>query len=229
MKKHLTIKELPITERPYEKCLKYGTSKLSDAELLAVIIRTGTSGLQSIDLARNILNLSNQQGLLCIHQLTAEELMKVNGIGKVKAIQLKCISELAKRLAKGNIEKTPLTSSRDVASCYMEEYRHLSREHVLLLMLNTKKCLIAEKILSKGTVSASSITPREIFVEALNKDAVSIILLHNHPSGDATPSKADIALTKQVKWAGITIGIPLMDHLIIGDGTYTSFKEKGLL
>lgn len=225
------IMQMAQADRPYEKCLRYGASHLSDEELLAAILRTGTSGMSAIALAREILATSSgDAGILSIHRLTLQKLKKIKGIGDVKAVQILCLSELAKRLAKadagaGLIFSDPAT----IAEYYMEEMRHQSQEQMKLLMLNTKSGLIGERDISKGTVSASIITPRELFIEALNLEAVSIILLHNHPSGDPTPSECDINLTKRIKEAGDIIGITLLDHIIIGDNRFMSFKAMGIL
>lgn len=225
------IKDILQEERPYEKCVKNGAHSLSNAELLAVLLRTGTKGNSALDLARHLLNHEcGGQGILNIHQLTLDKLMKIKGIGLVKAIQILCLSELAKRLAKasakdGLIFNLPST----VAEYYMEDMRHHKQECMKLLMLNTKSKLIGESNISKGTVNASLISPRELFIEALEKNAVSIILLHNHPSGDPSPSEQDLFLTKRVKEAGILIGIELLDHIIIGNNCYISFAEQKLL
>lgn len=225
------MSDLPEDERPYEKCFKYGPSVLSDAELLAVIIRTGAKGEQSLELARKILQLSKScNGLLGLYHSTIEELMQIKGIGKVKAVQLKCITELAKRYRQASVKETfSFEEPAGVAEYYMEQLRHEEQEKTLLLMLNTKSKLIKEKILSVGTVNASLISPREVFVEALKCSAVNIILLHNHPSGDATPSFDDIKITNRIRRSGEILGIKLLDHIIIGDNTYTSFLESNIL
>ncbi len=218
-------------QRPYEKCLKDGATSLTDIELLAVLLRTGVKGLDVLELSKHILGpLCGEQGLLNIHNLTLEQLQAIKGIGMVKAVQILCISELAKRLAKASA-KDGLTFAvpSSIAKYYMEEMRHQKQEHMKLLMLNTKSKLLGETNISKGTVNASLVSPRELFIEALNKQAVSIILVHNHPSGDPTPSKTDILLTKRVKEAGELIGIELLDHIIIGNNCYISFAEQQLL
>lgn len=148
----------------------------------------------------------------------------------MKAIQILCLSELAKRLAKTSAgEGLILSSPSTIAEYYMEELRHQKQEQMKLLMLNTKTKLIGEADISKGTVNASLVSPRELFIEALNQEAVSIILIHNHPSGDPTPSKSDILLTKRVKDAGDLIGIELLDHIIIGNNCYISFSEQKMI
>lgn len=165
-----------------------------------------------------------------IHQWSMEQLMQVKGIGKVKAIQILCLSELAKRLAKASAHSgLNFSTPASIAQYYMEDMRHCRQETMKLLLLNTKVKLIGETDISKGTVNASLITPRELFVEALQKNAVSIILLHNHPSGDPTPSKEDVLLTRRVKDAGALIGIELLDHIVIGNNCFVSLKEKGFI
>ena len=225
------MKEMAEEERPYEKCLRYGAGRLSNVELLAVLLRTGTKGMNSLELAKSILEApSGEETLLNIHQITLQKLKRLRGIGKVKAVQILCLSELAKRLAKASAKEglvfhLPVT----IAEYYMEEMRHQKQEHMKLLMLDTKSKLLGESNISKGTVNASLVSPRELFIEALDCGAVSIILLHNHPSGDPTPSQADILFTKRVKEAGELIGISLLDHIIIGNNCYISFAEQNMI
>lgn len=230
MKQSNTIKEMPKTERPYEKCERKGAQSLSDEELLAVLLRTGTQGENVLDLARRILYYAGEPGILGIHQFSMERLLKVKGIGKVKAIQISCISELAKRLAKACYQEALCFANPDtIARYYMEDMRHEKQELMKLLMLNTKAKLVGETNISKGTVNASLITPRELFIEALQKNAVSIVIMHNHPSGDPTPSREDVLTTKRILDAGALIGIELLDHIIIGNNCYVSFRKEGML
>ncbi|MDO4522881.1 MAG: DNA repair protein RadC [Eubacteriales bacterium] len=226
-----TIKELPDLERPYEKCLLFGAGYLSDAELLAVILRTGARGVSSVDLARKILKKTGADGsLLGLPKMGIDELCRIPGIGKVKAVQIKCIVELSRRIAKATAgEGHTFEDAQAIASYYMEDFRHCHQEQVLLLMFNTKCRLLHEEIISKGTVNRSSVSPREIFLAALEHHAVYIILLHNHPSGDPTPSREDIAFTQEVAAAGFMLGIELMDHIVLGDQRYVSLREEGIL
>lgn len=228
--RYLSVKELPISERPYEKCEKYGAGALSDAELLAVILRTGTKSLRAIDLAVSILNASAAYpGLKGLNYLTLGELMSIKGIGRVKAIELLCLTEITKRMSKEIHQDTlRFITPQKVADYYMQDMRHLTREQVLLLMLNSKNKILKDMIISEGTVNTSIMPTREIFVQAVKYEAVNIILLHNHPSGDPTPSAEDIRVTKRLSEAGNLIGISLMDHIIIGDNRYISLKEQGL-
>lgn len=230
-KKYCTVKELPLTERPYEKCEKSGPGALSDAELLAVIIRTGSLNERAVDVAAGVLNYSNTHtGLIGLNHLTLKELMSVKGIGRVKAIQLLCVAELTKRMAKAtNEDRLHFLNPQSIADYYMQDMRHLSMEKILLVMLDSKSKFLKDIIISSGTVSSSLLSPREIFLLALKYEAVNIILIHNHPSGDPTPSKEDINTTRRMKEAGNLIGIKLMDHIIIGDNKYISLGEQGYL
>lgn len=224
------MKEMLENERPYEKCERFGAGSLSDAELLAVLLRTGTKGENALELSKRILYTIGENDLLSIHQYSIEQLKQIKGVGKVKAVQISCISELAKRLAKAKAnDKLEFTCPASIAQYYMEDMRHERQEIMKLLMLNSKTHLIGETNISKGTVNASLITPRELYIEALQKNAVSIIILHNHPSGDPTPSEEDIIITARIREAGDLIGINLLDHVIIGNNCYTSFYESGLL
>ena len=224
------MKTLPELERPYEKCERLGAGSLSDAELLAVLLRTGSRGENVLDLSRRILYYAGEDGILGIHHFTIERLKRMKGIGRVKAVQMVCISELTKRLAKARAcEMLQFTCPASIAKYYMEDMRHERQELMKLLMLNSKARLIGESDISKGTVNASLITPRELFIEALQKNAVSIIILHNHPSGDPAPSREDRLITERIRQAGELIGIELLDHIVIGNNCYISFSEQGLL
>jgi len=227
----LTVKNLPETERPYERCEKYGAEFLSDAELLAVIIRTGTKHTRSVDLAHQILNLSGQtSGLNYLHKLKMKDLQKIKGIGKVKSIQILCVLELSRRIAKASAgERINFNHPSSIAAYYMEDMRYYQQEHLVLVMLDTKHNMIKDSLISKGSVNATIVDPRMIFIEALRYHAVNIILVHNHPSGDPTPSNEDIAVTKKIADAGTLLGIRLSDHIIIGDKQYESLHMKGIV
>lgn len=229
MELHYRMRELPDSERPYERCQQYGAEVLSDAELLAVILRTGNRNCSALQLAQNILCLG-QQNLLNLYQLSAEDLRKLPGIGKVKALQLKCIAELSKRMASACYQRILKADDPEaIAGYYMERFRHEPTEKLLLAMFDTRNHLLRDEVLSVGTVNASLVSPREIFRKALQNQAVHIVLLHNHPGGDPTPSGEDIRVTGRVREAGVMLGIPLTDHIIIGDNRYFSFREKGIL
>ena len=210
----MTAKNLPVSEQPYEKCLKSGAASLSDAELLAVIIRCGTNGSSSTEVAKHV--LSKRTGnLLGLYQMSLKELQEVPGIGKVKAIQLKCIAELSKRIAQtGRQQAVVMQNAFSVADYYMEQLRHEEKE---------------DSILSIGTVNASLISPREIFLKAFEYHAVHMILVHNHPSGNPLPSRQDIEVTRKIVEGGRLLEIELADHIIIGDKKYFSFKEQEML
>jgi len=231
MDKNNKLREILEEERPYEKCLKYGAGNLTDVELLAVLLRTGTKGMNALELARMILKTAEEEdNLLVIHQLSLQKLRKIKGIGKVKSIQILCLSELARRLAKTTAkEGLSFSEPSSIAEYYMEDMRHQKQEITKLLMLNTKGKLLGESVLTKGTVNSSLVSPREIFIDALEHDAVSIILIHNHPSGDPTPSENDFLVTKRIKEAGEMLGIELLDHIVIGDNCYISFAEQKMI
>lgn len=224
---------MPDYQRPYEKCLREGEQSLSDRELLAVILRCGVQGSSSLTLADKILNLSKQtgySGLLGLFHISMQELMKIHGIGKVKAIQLKCIGELSKRMA--SAAARPRLSFNDpitIAKYYMEHLRHEEQEMLIVMLLDGRNHLLGEQTISKGTVGATLVTPREVFVEALKFHAVSLILVHNHPSGDPTPSDCDREITERIYRSGELLGVKLLDHIVIGDQRYVSFREQGLL
>lgn len=222
----------PIHLRPYEKFMKFGAEYLTESELLAVVLRTGTREADAEGLAEQILEMASyeQMGLSGLHRISMEQLLQIKGVGKVKAIQIKCVAELCTRMAQAKAEEgLVFQRSGSVAAYYMEVLRHRDKECVLLLMLDTKGRLIKETELSKGTVKASLLSPREVFIEALQASAVNLILLHNHPSGDPTPSREDAEITAVIAEWGKKLDIPLIDHIIIGDNRYISFKEKGYL
>lgn len=225
-----SMKSIPQDERPYEKCLAKGAESLTDAELLAVILRTGSKGESALDLSRKILTLNGEEsGLLGIYHMSISDLTGMKGLGKVKAVQLKCLAELSKRFARAQFSsEVCFTDPSMVAAYYMEELRHLEQEVMILVMLNSKGYLIRDQIISKGTVNASLISPREIFLEAVRNHAVTILLLHNHPSGIPDPSREDILFTKRVMEAGKMLGIELLDHIIIGDCQAVSMREQGI-
>ena len=226
-----TMKMLPASERPYEKAAEYGVESLSDAELLSVILRTGARKASARDLAEEILKMGDSPGLSGLLHHTLPDYQEIRGIGRVKAIQLASIGELSKRIWKAARTSEPLSCRHPavVADYYMEEMRHMEQEHVKLLILNTKNILLRDVDISKGTVNASLATPREVFIEALRNRGAAVILLHNHPSGDASPSEEDCLFTRRVAEAGKLMGIPLLDHIIIGDTSYVSLKERGIL
>lgn len=226
-----TMKDMPAEELPYEKCLKAGAEALSDAELLAVILRTGVKGINALELSRTILEQGlPEKGLLGLYHMSIPQLCRIHGVGEVKAVQLKCIGELSRRIARYSSEGSlNFHDAETIAEYYMEEMRHLEQEQMLLLMLDTRCRLLCEQMISKGSVNCSVITPREIFLLALQQHAVFVILLHNHPSGDPTPSEEDKIFTKRISLAGELVGIRLLDHIVVGDRQYRSFREMQML
>ena len=227
----VTMKHLPPQMQPYEKCVSYGPEFLTDAELIACIIRSGTKEYTSVALAERLLNMrKGKDGLAGLCSLGFEELTDVSGIGTVKAVQILCVFELAKRMSRQQAKKAlNFSEPESIADYYMEDFRHKEKENLLLLLLDNKSNLLGEKLVFTGTVNASIVSPREIYLEALKFHAVGIILLHNHPSGDPTPSDADRRITRKVRDAGSLLDIPLLDHIIIGDKNYVSFHEEGYL
>ena len=225
------MKSLPVSEQPYEKALEYGVESLSDAELLALILRTGTKDFPVRDLAEQVLKLGDPPGLRGLLHLAMPDYKEIRGIGNVKALQLAAIGELSGRIWKAARTGEEFLCSHPavIADYFMEEMRHMEQEHLKLLILNTKNVLLKAVDISKGTANASIATPREIFIEALRYRGTAVILLHNHPSGDAAPSSEDCLFTRRVEEAGKLMGIPLLDHIIIGDTSYVSLKERGIL
>jgi len=222
---------LPAEDRPYEKCIRYGVESLTNRELLAAVLRTGAKGQSVLELSGELLKLvPEREGFTGIRRLSLEELSSVRGIGRVKAVQLKCMLEISRRMAREEAGAgTCFPTASAVAEYYMEDLRHEEQEVLLLLMLNQRGRLLREKYIFKGTVNTSLVSPREIFLEAFSARAVQIILLHNHPSGDASPSREDLQVTKRIREAGELLGITLTDHIIIGEHTYVSLREKNYL
>ena len=221
-----------LQELPYEKFLRFGPESLTEAELLAIILRTGTRDRSALELARDILSLGKypRTGLLGLYDVELNELKKVKGIGEVKAVKLKSLTELAMRISSSVAEKgINLKEPKTVAAYFMEKLRHRKTECVFVISLDAKGRILEEKRLTEGSVNFSLICPRDVFLSALKAEAVNIILLHNHPSGDPTPSSADFEVTERVARLGMELGIPLLDHVIIGDQKFYSFRQEGTL
>ncbi len=227
-KKH-TMKELPLSERPYELLESKGESALTDAQLLAILLKNGSNGETAVDLAVHLLSSVEENGndplvTLCHQPLRA--LKEHHGIGRVKAIQIKAVCELAKRISsKKAKDRLCIEDPESLVQVYMEEMRYLSQEVIKAVYFNTKMELLGDRNLSYGTINQSLISPREVFMSAWELGAYSFILLHNHPSGNPEPSMNDILLTDRMRQAAKLIEIPMMDHIILGNGTYYSFKE----
>ena len=229
MQKNKTIKELPASERPYEKFLSLGASGLSDADLLAIIIKTGTKDKSAVDIAQEM--LSGRHGnLLNLYEMSYDELIQVSGIGQIKAIQLKAVAELSMRISKAKRARsirmnTPVT----IADYYTEQMRHLQQEVVICAYFDVKSRFLGDKFISKGSLSSSVVDISSVMRTALEKNASKIVLLHNHPSGDCTPSKDDIAVTDRLAEGSRIFSIELCDHIIIGDNEYYSFYENKII
>ncbi|MEG6523137.1 RadC family protein [Desulfotomaculum sp. 1211_IL3151] len=222
------MRELPPELRPRERMLKEGAGSLSDIDLLAILLRTGTTKVSVVELAAEI--FSRFKDLRALSQATIEELSQIKGVGPVKAVQVKAALELGRRLAAmPGEERTVIRCPEDVCALLMEDLRNLDREHFLALLLNTKNQVLARETISIGTLNSSVVHPRELFKMAIRRSAACMILVHNHPSGDPTPSREDIALTKRLIEAGEIIGIDVLDHIVIGDNKFTSLKSKGLV
>ncbi|AEF93591.1 DNA repair protein RadC [Desulfotomaculum nigrificans CO-1-SRB] len=222
------IRELPPEQRPRERMIKEGPGSLSDIDLLAIMLRTGTAKASAMELAAEI--IGRFKDLRALAQATVEELSAIKGIGPVKAVQVKAALELGRRLAAlPTEERTVIRCPEDVAALLMEDLRDLDREHFLALLLNTKNRVLSKETISIGTLNSSMVHPRELFKIAIRRSAAAIILAHNHPSGDPTPSREDIMLTKRLIEVGQIIGIDVLDHIIIGDNRFTSLKSKGLI
>ena len=227
MQTHMTMKQLPPEGRPYERCLSEGPGVLSDTELLAVILRSGAAGVSSLELAGRILNLCpHREGLAGLMHLTVADLKTLPGIGNVKAVQLQCVGELSRRIARGSIARKPLFRDPDaIADYYMERLRHSEQERVFCLMLDNRNRLLGECEVSRGTVNASLFSVRDIFLKAFSYHAVHIAVIHNHPSGEPLPSFEDLQATRRLIEAGDMLGIPLLDHVIVGDRCFASIRR----
>lgn len=224
----MKIKDIDIQDRPREKMQKYGASSLSIEELLAILINTGTKEMSAIGVARKIIEKTN--GVKGLSDITFPELCEIKGIGYAKATRIYAALELSKMVSKAKgISNFRLNSPESVADLFMEELRYLKKEIVKLLLLGTKGQIVGDVVLSEGSLNLSVVHPREVFKEAIIRSANSIILIHNHPSGDPNPSKEDIDITKKIKSSGEILGIQLLDHIIIGDGEYFSLREKGYI
>ena len=223
---NIKMKELPISERPYEKLKMYGAENLSNSELLAIIIKNGTKECTAIDLANKILKLNDnkeKEDLSFIQDISISEFMKIKGIGEVKAIQLLAVCELVKRINKPiDKENIKIKDAKDVAKLLMNELKYEKREIVKVILLNHKNIILKIKDISYGGTNFAMVEPKEILAEAIKLQAPKIIMVHNHPSGDVTPSKADFDITDRVYEASEIIGIQLLDHIVIGGNKYES-------
>jgi len=228
MGEHASIKEWPEGERPRERLMKYGAESLSDAQLLAILLRTGDRDKSAVTMGLSLLD--KYKTLSNIDAASFRELEEMKGLGPAKIAQLKAAFELGRRLVReDNGFHSYFASAHAVFSYFASRFRHLKKELFIVLLLDVKNKLIREYKVSEGTLTNSIIHPREAFRQAVKDSAASVIFVHNHPSGDSTPSRDDIAITVRLKEAGTLMGIPVLDHVIIGDNQYTSLKEKGIL
>ena len=227
----LKIKEQPVMERPYEKLMANGASALSDAELLAIIIKTGTREETSVELAKRIIaENADNKGFSFLEHMTIDELMQIKGIGKVKAIQLKAVFELAKRIdRKGTVITNRIHKPEQVYNLLAGELRYETQEILKVITLDTKKRLIKVDTVAKGKQNSANVDIKDLFKTAISRTASEIILAHNHPSGDPTPSHEDVVLTKNAIDLGEIMDITVLDHIVIGDGKFASMRGLKLI
>ena len=224
----LMIKELPADERPREKMKERGAQALGNSELLAILLRTGTAAESALRLAENLLDRAG--GLAGLGHATLEEVEQVRGIGEAKAVTLLAALELGRRVdSLAPLDRTAVRTPDDVAALLLPRFRDESRESFVAVLLSTKNHVLKTPVISVGSLNASIVHPRELFREAINASAAAVIVAHNHPSGDPTPSPEDVSLTRKLVEAGKILDIPVLDHVVLGDGKYVSFKEKGIL
>ncbi|EOR25491.1 hypothetical protein A499_05011 [Niallia nealsonii AAU1] len=222
----MLIKDFPNDERPRERFIKQGPESLANHELIALLIQTGSKNESVLTLANKL--LIHFDGLRLLKDASLDELKAIKGIGTAKAIQLMAAIELGRRVS--NLEFTDrycIRSPEDAAKYMMNEMKFLSQEHFICLYLNTKNQVMHKQVVFIGSLNASIVHPREVFKEAFRRSAASIICLHNHPSGDPSPSREDIEVTKRLVECGKIIGIDLLDHIIMGENKFISLKEKG--
>ena len=225
----IKIKQLPETERPYEKMELYGEKALSNAELLAIIIKTGTKEESSIVVAQKLLsmNTSTANNLDFLKEITLSELMRIKGIGKVKALQLKAVCELAKRMSTPlNYQKVKIKKPEDIVTLLSEEMGLEKKEILKFVILNNKNQIIKIKKVAQGGINSVNMSYKDILEEPIKVQAPKIILVHNRPSGDSTPSRADIEITKRIFEIAQLFNIELLDHIVIGNGNFTSIISK---
>lgn len=225
---YFMIKEMPTLERPREKMINYGSNSLSNAELLAILIGSGNAKQNAIELSRDIIN--NFGGLIALTDITHEELISIRGIGDAKACNILAALELNKRVSAYALNKRmKITSPNDVCNLFMDELRYDKKEKFIIVLLNTKSEIISKELISIGNLNSSIVHPREVYKYAIKKSAASVLFIHNHPSGNPDPSKNDKNITRRLTEVGEIIGIDVIDHIIIGNNRYFSFKENNLI
>jgi len=225
-----SVKDWPEEERPRERLIAQGPSALSDAQLLAIIIKNGSAGKSAVDLGMELIEKFG--GLEGIAQAGISELTGkhgIKGIGKAKAAEIKAAIEIGRRYQKPSLRGASLCSSQDVIEYYRPRMRDLKKEVFTCVLLDTKNRIIRDDLVSSGSLSASIVHPRETFKAAIRESAAAVIFIHNHPSGDTRPSQEDILLTKRLAQAGEVLGIRVLDHIIVGDGSHFSFRDNGLM
>lgn len=224
----MRIKDIELKDRPREKLMTFGADNLSEDELLAILVGTGTREFSALELAKQIIIRAN--GVRGLADITMDELINIKGIGRVKATKIYAALELNRRISKSKgIQKYTVDSPESIVDIFMEELRYLKKEIVKVLLLDTKGSIVGDVFLSEGSLNSSIVHPRELFREAIIRSANKVVLIHNHPTGDPTPSEQDIRLTQRIADAGQIMGIELIDHIIIGDGEYSSLKRMGYL
>lgn len=222
------IPDWPEDERPRERLIKFGADKLSDAEILAILLRVGSQETTAIDLARHV--LKEFGGFRGLDTKSPAEMCGINGIGPAKAAQIKAAIELGKRLFMEDTKtRNKVESSEDVYKIFHPHLRNLDREVFKIVLLTTRNTIIEEKTVFEGSLTESIVSPREIIKEAINQSAASIVFVHNHPSGNPQPSEEDKRVTKHLKAACEVVGIHVLDHIIIGSNDYYSFADSGLI
>ncbi|WP_122640267.1 RadC family protein [Romboutsia sp. Marseille-P6047] len=222
------LKDMVLEERPREKMILKGVKYLSNAELLAILLRTGTKNRNAIELANYIIN-KDLQGIRHLQDISIEELCEIDGIGLSKATQIKAALELGLRVSSARPSKYKVKNPWDIYKYYMESLRYEQKEIFKVVLLNTKNEIITDVDVSVGTLNSSLVHPREVFKEAIKRSSNKMILIHNHPSGNIEPSKEDKSITDRLIRCGDIIGIEIIDHIIIGDGLYYSFKENMII
>ncbi|MBD8026832.1 DNA repair protein RadC [Ureibacillus sp. Re31] len=224
----LKIRDVHVDDRPRERLIRQGAQSLSNQELIAILLRTGTKEESVLTLANRVLTYFEK--LHGLKYATIEEIMAIKGIGEAKAVQLLAAIELGRRLAQKQVDsRFTIRSPQDAATYLIPEMSSLQQEHFVVLFLNVKNQVLHKQTIFIGSLNSSIVHPREIFREAVKRSAASIICAHNHPSGNASPSPEDIEVTKRLQEAGYIIGIELIDHVIIGDHQFISLKEKGYM
>ncbi|MDA8336832.1 MAG: DNA repair protein RadC [Peptococcaceae bacterium] len=228
MQYHLAIRDIPCNLRPRERLIRDGPEFLSEIELLAILLGSGTGEASALELAAQV--LSRFGGLKGLAAASCQELGTVRGVGPAKAALIQAAVQMGRRLAAQPAETRPVINCPDdVVKLMMEEMRGLDREHFRALLLNSKNQVLYADRIAVGTLSQSSVHPRELFKNAVKRNAAAVILVHNHPSGDPTPSRQDLDVTKRLARAGEIIGISVLDHVVIGDNNFVSFKASGLI